>query len=176
MIKKSCLNKSKFFSGFAPFKHGKKKKISAYFCARFWDSHFYLKRKVLHKFAQKCFKTTEMHSLAVCGSLCREKQFLLIFVPFYWFDQKKLFKQIKIFLGICPFSHMVRKKSFLNISVLISEIVIFKSKKKFSLWISLKIFKTAERHSLKVCASFWIEKKFLLIFVRFYLVWSKTVV
>ena len=31
------------------------------------------------------------------------KQFMLIFVPFYWFDQKKLFKQIQIFLRIFPF-------------------------------------------------------------------------
>ena len=46
-----------------------------------------------------------MHSLDVIGSLWREKQFLLIFVPFYWFDQKKLFKQIQIYLRIYPFKH-----------------------------------------------------------------------
>ena len=28
--------------------------------------------------------------LAVCGLLCGEKQFLLIFILFYWFDQKKV--------------------------------------------------------------------------------------
>ena len=39
---KSCLNKSKFSSGFAPFKHGKKKKLSEYFSSRFWYSHFYV--------------------------------------------------------------------------------------------------------------------------------------
>ena len=27
-----------------------------------------------------------------------KKSILLIFVPFYWFDKKELFKQIKIFL------------------------------------------------------------------------------
>ena len=47
-----------------------------------------LKKKVLYEFPQNCFKTTERPSLAVCGSLCGEKDFLLIFVPFYWFDQK----------------------------------------------------------------------------------------
>ena len=47
-----------------------------------------LKRKVLYEFLQKCFKTTERHNLAVCASLCGEKQFLLIFIPFYWFDKK----------------------------------------------------------------------------------------
>ena len=55
---------------------------------------------------QKCFKTTERHSLTVCGSLLGGKQFLLILVPVYWFDQKQLFKQIQIFLRICPFKHI----------------------------------------------------------------------
>ena len=36
-------------------------------------------------------QTTEKHSLAVCGSFRGEKQFLLIFVAFYWFDQKQFF-------------------------------------------------------------------------------------
>ena len=51
----------------------------------------------------KCFKTKERHILAVFGSLCAENQFLLIFIPFYWFEQKKLVKQIQIFLRISPF-------------------------------------------------------------------------
>ena len=103
LFKNSSLNKSKFSSGFSPFKHGKKSKLSEFFSARLGDSHFMSKRKVLYEFFQKCFKTTERHSLAVCGSLCGEKHFLLIFIPFYWFDQKQLFKQIQIFLRICPF-------------------------------------------------------------------------
>ena len=64
---------------------------------------FMIKKKKFYEFTQKWFKTTERHSLAVKGSLCGEKQFLLIFIPFYWFDQKQLFKQIQIFLRICPF-------------------------------------------------------------------------
>ena len=39
-------------------------------------------KKVLYEFPQKYFKTTEGHSLAVCGSLCGEKYFLLIYIPF----------------------------------------------------------------------------------------------
>ena len=78
-------------------------------------------------------QNTERHSLAVCGLLCGEKQFLLIVIFFYWFVQKQLFKQIQIFLKICPFSNMVRKTNFLSISVLISEIVNFMSEKKSSL-------------------------------------------
>ena len=64
---------------------------------------FVSKKKVLYEFPQKCFKTTERHCLAVCGSVCGEKQFLLLFIPFFWFDQKKLFKQIQIFHRIRTF-------------------------------------------------------------------------
>ena len=58
---------------------------------------------------------------------------MLIFIPFYWFDQKELFKQTQIFLRIFPFSNMVRKTNFLSTSVLISAIVTFMYKKKSSL-------------------------------------------
>ena len=51
----------------------------------------------LHKITKK---TAEMPSLAVCGSLCGEKRFLLILIPFNCFDQKELFKKIQIFLSI----------------------------------------------------------------------------
>ncbi len=47
--------------------------------------------------------TTEKHRLAEYGSLCGEKQFLLIFISFYWFDQKDLFNLIQSFLRIFPF-------------------------------------------------------------------------
>ena len=60
----------------------------------------------------KCFKTTERHDFEVCGSICGEKQFLLIFIPFYWFDQKLLFKQFQIFLSICPFQTWYEKQTF----------------------------------------------------------------
>ena len=39
---------------------------------------FGLKKEVLCEFPPKCFKTTEKHSLAVCGLLWGEKLFLLI--------------------------------------------------------------------------------------------------
>ena len=71
----------------------------------------------------KMLKNNRKASLAVCGSLCGENFFLLIFIPFYWFDQKKLFKQIQILLSI-------RKTIFLSISVLVSEIVILCLKRK----------------------------------------------
>ncbi len=55
----------------------------------------------------------------------------LIFVQFNWFDQKQLYKQIQIFLWICPFTNLLRKTNFLSISVLLSEIVIYLTKKRY---------------------------------------------
>ena len=116
------------------------------------------KENVLYEFPPKWFKITERHSLAVCSSICGEKHFLLIFIPFYWFNKKKLFKQILIFLSIYQFSNMVRKTNFLSKSILVYETVTFLTKKKSSLRISPKCFKTTERHSLAVCGSF--EEKY----------------
>ena len=127
-----------------------------------------LKRKVLYEFPQKCFKTTERHSLAVCGSLCGEKQFLLIFISFNWFDQKSYFKHIQIFIRICLFSKMVRKTNFLSISVIVFEMSLLCLKRKFFYEFLQKCFKTTERHSLAVCGSLCGEKQFLLIFIPFY--------
>ena len=122
---------------------------------------------------QNCFKTTERHSLTVCGSIWEEKLFLLIFIPFYWFNQNQSCKQIQIFLWICPFSNMVRKTNFLSISVLVSAIVTLMSKKKTSLRFPPKCFKTTERHSLAVCVPLCVEKQFLLIFIPIYWVDKK---
>ena len=73
------------------------------FQSSFWEPFFWQKREVLCEFRRKCFKTTEKHRLAVCGSIRGEIQFLLEFVPFYWFGQKEFFKQILILLRIYPF-------------------------------------------------------------------------
>ena len=48
------------------------------------------KREIISEFPLKCFKTTEKHSLALCGSFCGEKQFVLKIVPFFCFEQKHL--------------------------------------------------------------------------------------
>ena len=74
---------------------------------------FMSKKKMLYEFLQKCSKQHKgLVYQYVGGSLFGEKLFLLIFTPFYWFDQKKLFKQIQIFLRIFPISNMVRKTTF----------------------------------------------------------------
>ena len=123
-------------------------------------------KRVLCEFPQKCLKTTENHSLAVCGSHWGEKEFFSIFLPFYWFDQKQLFKQIQIFLRICPLSNMLRKTNFLTISALFSEIVTLWRKREVLCEFQQKCFKTTEKHSLAVCGSLLGEKQSLLIIVH----------
>ena len=105
----------------------------------------------------------------------RRKIFFLEFVPFYWFDQKVLFQKIIILLRIYPFKH-VKKKKFLIISVLLSEIATFWTKKINSLWISPKLFQNNIR-ALFSCMCLTLEWK--TVFVRVcpnLLVWSKRVV
>ena len=145
-----------------------KKKLFKYFWASFWESHFLIKRDVFSEFPRKNFKTTGKHILAVCGSFCWGKHFLLIFVPFCWFDQKKLFKQIQIFLRICPFSNLLRKTNFLSISVQVSEMSFFFIKREVFSEFHRKCFKKKGKHCLAVYGSIWGEKHFLLIFVPFY--------
>ena len=107
--KKVVYTNPNFPLAFLLFKLVEKSNLSEYFWASFWDSHFlyFLNKKRSFQWIfplyENFFKTTGKHSLAVCGLFWGEKQFLLIFVPFYWFDQKQLFKQIQIFLLICPF-------------------------------------------------------------------------
>ena len=110
----------------------------------------------------------EKHSLTVRGSLWGEKQFILIFVPFYWFDQKQLFKQIQTFLRFCHFSDFLRKKKVLSISEFLSEIVNFWLKREIFREFPQKCFKTTEKHSLTVRGSIWGEKQFMLVFVPIY--------
>ena len=126
-----------------------------------------LKRKVLYEFPQKCFKTTKRPSLAVCGLVYGEKQFLLIFIPFYWFDQKKLFKQIQIFHRINPIWKMVRKTNFCVFQCFFFEIVTFLTKKEVLYEFPQKCFQTTERYSLAVCCSHCGEDQFLLIIIPF---------
>ena len=74
----------------------------------------------------------------VCGSLCGEKLFLLIIIPFTGLFIKK-FSTNPNFSKVMPLSNMVRKTNFLSFSVFVSDIANFMSKKKSSLWISTKM-------------------------------------
>ena len=94
------------------FKLVEENKLSDYFWSYFWDRFFLLKIEIFSEIPTKCFKTKGKHSLSICGSFRGEKQFFLIFVLFYWFNKKQLFKQIQIFLWISPFSNLLRKTYF----------------------------------------------------------------
>ena len=79
-----------------------------------------------------------------------------------------MFKQIQIFLRICPFSKLLRKTNSLSISVLLSVIVnFFWLKMEFFSEFHQKCFKTTEKHILAVCGRSWREKKFLSTFIQF---------
>ena len=154
LIKKSCLNKSKFFFKFCHFSNMVRKtnflRISVVVSEKVT---LLTKKKSSLWISPKMVQTTERHSLAECGSIWGEKQFLLIFVPFYWYDQKHLFKHIQIFLRICYFSNVVRKINFLSISMLVTEIVTFWQKIKVLCEFLRKYFKITKRDSLSVCGS-----------------------
>ena len=100
-----------------------------------------------------------------------------VFVNIYHLLQicsKKLFKQIQIFLRICPFSNMVRKINILSISVLVSEIVNFMFKKKTSLWISPKMLQNNRKAPFSsIWLTLWRKKQFLLVFIHIYWFFQK---
>ena len=50
-------------------------------------------------------------SLAVCGSVCGEKKFLLLFSPFYWFNQKNYLNKSKNLSGFASFKHGKKNKT-----------------------------------------------------------------
>ena len=81
-----------------------------------------------------------------------------------------------IFRQDLPISNMVRKTNFLSISVLVSEIATFLSKKKSSLWISTKMPQNNRKAWFR---SMWLNLWRKTVFVTIYpltLVWTKKVV
>ena len=72
---------------------------------------FLQKREFFSELPRKCFKTTENHSLGVCDNIFGGKQCLVIFVPIYWFDKKKLFRQILILLRIQSIQTCLEKQN-----------------------------------------------------------------
>ena len=125
-----------------------------------------LKRKVLYEFPQKFFKTTERNNLAIYDSLCREKQFLLIFIPLTDLIKNSCLNKSKFFSGFFHFKHG-KKNKLSEYFIAVSEIATFLTKKRSSLWIPQKFFKTTERYSLAVCGSLCGEKQFFLNLTHF---------
>ena len=96
-------------------------------------------------------------------TLRRKTSFLNIFsILLVW--SKRVLKQIQIFLRIFPFSNMLRKTNFLSISVLFSEIVTFWTKKKSSLWISLKMLQN-NRKAYFICMWLTLGRKTVFIYI-----------
>ena len=130
--KRVVYNKSKFSSGFAPFQicWKKTKFLSISVLLSEIDS-FWLKWVVFSELAQTSFKTTGKHNLAVSASFWGEKQFLLIFAPFFCFVPKVLFTTNTNFpLDFLYFSKLLRKTKFPRISELLAERVTFLTKKR----------------------------------------------
>ena len=139
-IKKICLNQIQIYLRILlRFKIVEKSNLSGNFWAPFWDITFLIKKRNFLTFNQK---TIEKHSFAVGGTFCGEKRFLLIFVPFYWFDKNQLFIlnpnfQLDFFLF-----KLLSKSKFLNNSELLSEWVIFDKKRDIFSKSPPKSFKT----------------------------------
>ena len=72
--------------------------------------------------------------------------FVLIFIPFYWFDQKHLFKEIQIFLRILYLFKHGKKTKLSEYFIAVSERATFLTKKRVLCEFPQKCFKTTERH------------------------------
>ena len=108
-----------------------KKKNSEYFSASFWHSHFMLKKNSLW-ISPKYFKTTEKHSLSVCGSLWGEKRFLLIFAPFTYLFKNSCLNKFKFTSGFAPFQTCYEKQTLWVFLCSFLREAVLDLKKKFS--------------------------------------------
>ena len=146
-----------------PFKYGKKNKFLSSSVIYFWESHNNVFKENSLWISPKMFQNNRKAFFSSMWLILWSKKFLLIFIPYYWFDLKQLFQ---IFLLIWAFQTWSEKQisEYFRTHFWDSH---FMSKKKSSLWISPKIFEKTERHSLAVCSSLWEETQFWLIFTPF---------
>ena len=91
---------------------------------------FGTKKRSFQWISPKMLQTNRKGYYRCIWLIFRTKTIFVIFVLFYWLVKKKLFKQLQIFVRICPFSKLLRKTNFLCISVLLSVIVNFWTKKR----------------------------------------------
>ena len=61
-------------------------------------------------FLKNAKKIIERYSLAVCGSIFGEQYFLLIFIPFYWFNQKEFLIKSKFSSGFASLERGKKNK------------------------------------------------------------------
>ena len=103
LIKNSYLNQSKFSSGFATFKHGKKTNFLSISVLVSEIVNFMSKKKSSLLISPKMLQSNRKAWFRSMWLTLWRKKKLLIFIPFYWFEPKKLLKQIINLLIICPF-------------------------------------------------------------------------
>ena len=126
------------------------------------------KTVVFNELARKCFKTTGKHNLAVCGSFCGEKQFLLIIVPFYCFEQKQLFTPNPNFpLAFLLFKLDEKSNLFEYFWASFWDSHFLNKKRSFQ-WIFPKILKKKKKAKFSCMWLILLENFFLLIFSSFY--------
>ena len=167
MIKKKLFKQIQIFLSICPFQTCLEKQTFGLFqCSFLRQSLLCLNTKVHAEFSQNCFKTTERHSLAVCGSIVEKNNFCQYLSPFTCLIKKNLFKQIQIFRSIQTW---LEKQTFglFQCSFLRQSLLCLKTKVQCEF--PQNCFQTTERQSLAVCGSLCGEKLFLLIFIPFYL-------
>ena len=105
----------------------------------FLDSNFFLlKSELLCEFPKKYFKTTEKHSLAICGSFWGEKLVFINISPiFTGLVKNSCLNKSKTSSGFTRFKY-IKKNKLSDYFMLLSEIVNF-DYNSGSLWISKKI-------------------------------------
>ena len=104
-------------------------------------------------------QATERQCLAVCGSLCVEKEFVLIFIPFDRFVQKSCLNKSIFSTGFASFKHGKKNKLSEYFSARFWD-RLFWLKRKVLYDFLQNYFSTTERHSLAQCGSLCWEKQF----------------
>ena len=172
MIKNSCLNKSKISSGFATIKHETINKLMSLRLSFFLTkkrSSLWICPKILQNNRKAQFSCMWLN-------LGRKTVYIFYLSPFTGLIKNNCLNKSKFASGFAPFQTLVRKTNFLSISVLVSEIVTFLTKKRSSLWISPKILQNNRKAEF---SCMWLNLGRKTVFVNInplLLVWSKTVV
>ena len=141
-----------------------------------WIATFMSKKRsslwISHKMLQN---KTKAWFISLWLTLWRKTVFVNIY-PLLMVWSNQFFKQIQIFLRICHYSNMVKKKTFWVFQWSFLRLSLLCLKRKVLYEFPQKCFKTTERHSLAICGlGLWRKTVFVNIYPIF-LIWSKKVV
>ena len=118
LYKKGCLKLIQIFLWNCPFSNLLRNtnfpRISEFLSE---SVNFLTKKRSFQWISPKTLQNNRKKEFSCMSVILRRKTILvnLIYVQFYWFDQKQLFKQIQIFHRISPISNLLRKTNFVNI-------------------------------------------------------------